>query len=242
MRLRRTAARPAQQRVEHDRIGDRRRQRADAVERRRERLHAVALDPRGGRLEPDDAAERRGHADRAGRVGADRARHDAGGHRDRRPRRGAARDPPRCARIARRAEVRVQAQARVRELAQVRLADAHHPGGRQPGDHRRVRAGRRRIASQRRARRGAYARHVDEVLPRDRHAVERPARGAGAQPRGALRRLAQRALLGQRDERAAGRGRSRERVLGERDRLELAGREPPAELQRGAGQAAAATG
>ncbi len=168
---------------------------------------------------------------------------DAARDRHRRARRGTARDPRRAAavRVARRAEVRVQAEPGVRELGQVRLADADHPRGREPRDDRRVGARRRGIAPQRRSRRRRDALDVDQVLPRDRDAVERPERRSGAQPRGARGGLAQRALLGQRDERAAGVARPRERLLGQRDGVELAGGEQPAGLERGARQAAAAT-
>ena len=67
------------------------RERADLVERRRERDQAVARHAAVGRLQADDAAERRRLADRAAGVGAERERRDAG--RDRR-RRAAATSRP----------------------------------------------------------------------------------------------------------------------------------------------------
>ena len=91
----------------------------------------------------------------------------------------------------------------------------------------RVGRGRRRVAEQRARRRRRGARDIDEVLPRDRDAVERAARRAGAQPLAARSRLAPRPLLGDRHEdRRAG---ARERLLAHLDGVQLTGREPPAE-------------
>ena len=56
-------------------------ERPDLVEARRERDQAVARDPAVGGLEPDDAAQRRGLADRAAGVGAERERREPGRHR-----------------------------------------------------------------------------------------------------------------------------------------------------------------
>ena len=120
----------------------------------------------------------------------------------------------------------------VRELGQVRLAGADHARGGEPRDDRGVGARRRRVAPQRRGRRGRHALDVDQVLPRDRDAVERPERRARPQPRGARLRLAARPLLGDGDERGTGRARPRQRLLRQRDRVQLARREPPAELER----------
>ena len=55
-------------------IGDRRAERTDLVEARRERDEPVAGDQPVGRLHADHAAERRGQADRAAGVGAERER------------------------------------------------------------------------------------------------------------------------------------------------------------------------
>ena len=70
-------------------------ERARLIERRRERDHAVARDAAVGRLDADDAAQRRRLADRAAGVGAERAR--AQRRRDRRRR--AARRSARHARV-----------------------------------------------------------------------------------------------------------------------------------------------
>ena len=79
--------------AQHQRgVGHVARERAALVERRREGDHPVAADRAVGGLEPDDPAQRRGLADRAAGVGADR------------PRRACRPPPPRrCRRSSRRA-------------------------------------------------------------------------------------------------------------------------------------------
>ena len=76
-------------------------ERADLVERARERHRAVARDGAVGRLHADDAAQRGGLADRAAGVGAERERRHRGGHGSRRAAaraaRARARDPRGCA-------------------------------------------------------------------------------------------------------------------------------------------------
>ena len=68
----------ARHRAEQQRgVGGVARERARLVERRGERDHPVARDRAVGGLEADDAAQRRGLADRAAGVGPDRPRHGA---------------------------------------------------------------------------------------------------------------------------------------------------------------------
>ena len=71
---------------------DRRGEHRHAVVRRHRRDHAVRRQHARGRLQPDDAAQRRGHPPRARGVGAERERHLAGRDRDRRARARAAGD------------------------------------------------------------------------------------------------------------------------------------------------------
>ena len=102
------------------------RERADLVERARERDRAVARDRAVGRLHADDAAQRGGLADRAAGVGAERQRR----HRGRDGSRGAAARAARHALaipgVARRPVGRVLGRRAHRELVHVRLAELDH--------------------------------------------------------------------------------------------------------------------
>ena len=82
-----TLHQPEQQRG----VGDVARQRPALVERGGEGDHPVARDRAVGRLQADDPAQRRGLADRAAGVGADRPGREPAGDRGRRAARGAAR-------------------------------------------------------------------------------------------------------------------------------------------------------
>jgi hypothetical protein len=198
-RLRRHAA---QRLVQRDRVGDGLRERADAVQRRGQREDAAAVDARRRRPEADDAAQRGGDPDRSGGVGADRQVDRACGDRDGRSRRRAARHARRLrvVRVARRAEVRVQAEARVGQLAQVRLADADQAGGGEVRDDRRVRGRGRGVAAERGARGGRGPGNVEQVLDGDGPPVERPARRALLVAEGAGGRLGAGPLGGEGDE------------------------------------------
>ena len=74
-------------------VGDGGGERADLVEARGEGDQPVAADRAVGRLDADDAAQRRRLADRAAGVGAERQRREAGGHGGGAPARRAARAP-----------------------------------------------------------------------------------------------------------------------------------------------------
>ena len=126
------------------------------------------------RLVADDAAQRRRDAARAAGVGAERAPAPC----RRRPTTAAPDElPPGNARrravprAARRAVMRVDAEAGEGELRHVGPPDRHEPGGQHPRDHRRVGRGRcaRRPAPATRPR-VALARDVEQILQADRDA------------------------------------------------------------------------
>ena len=171
-------------RVERDReITDRARERPDVIEARGEQHDTGARDPAVGRLEPQDAAERRRDADRAVRVGAETQRNEA--RRDRR--RGAARRAAGHARgvvrVARRTVVRVLGREAERILVHVETADQHGAGATQSGDRRRVVFRGRPIAVDPRARQRGDTGHVEQVLHGEGHAGERAGIvAAGDQP------------------------------------------------------------
>ena len=106
------------------------RERADLVERARERHGAVARDRAVGRLHADDAAQRGGLADRAAGVGAERERRH--GRRPRqRPsrrwsRRARARDPTGCA-SGRRPSSRSTSPSRTRPCSSCRARPDPRP-------------------------------------------------------------------------------------------------------------------
>jgi hypothetical protein len=83
-------------------------------------------------------------------------------------------------RVADRAEAGVLAGGAEGELVQVRPADQHRTGGAQPGDERSVRA-RPSIVERTRSRGVRHAGLINQVLERDRNAVERTAITAGGQ-------------------------------------------------------------
>jgi hypothetical protein len=128
------------------------------------------------RLEADDVAQPRRHAAGAGGVAAERERHEARPHRDRRARARPARDQLRVEQVARNAIGRAHADEAGRELIEVGLADDDGAGRSQAGDAGRVVA--RLIGKRRAGGGGGQARDVDIVLDRERDAVERVVAGA----------------------------------------------------------------
>ena len=193
----------AQRHVDQHAILDRVRQRADRVERARKRKHALLVDPPLAGLEPDDAAEACGRADRTAGVAADRARRKAAGNRDRGARRGSSGDARRrgITRISRRAEMRIEPKRGEGEFREIGFAEPHHSRRGQIGDDRRVFLFGRSVGIERRACGRALARHVDEVLPGDGNAIERPGRASLAMTFAARFRFLKRALAGDEDER-----------------------------------------
>ena len=119
------------------------RQRPHMIEARHEREGAGAREPAVGRLQPEEAAERGRHADRAVGVGAERDRHQAAGHRCAGAARRAAGHMRRVVRVARGAVVHVLAGEVVGVLAHVERADEDGAGRLQPRDQRGVGGGRR---------------------------------------------------------------------------------------------------
>ena len=148
-------------------------ERADRIERGRQRHHAVDRHAPRRRLEAGDAAHRGGNAHRAAGVGAERRHGHAIGHRDGGARRRTARHPLAIGRIARRAVVRVEAHAREGELAHVGAAHDHRTGGAQARHDRRVFLGRWRVVERLGAGQRRLAGDVAEVLDRERQARER---------------------------------------------------------------------
>ena len=189
-RRRRLRCGVAEQRVIHEAgVGDALRQRPDVVERARQRHHAVGRDFAERRLEPDDAAGGGGNADRAAGIGADRGERHAGRDADRRSAARSAWRSRRIVRVARRPERRVLVGRAERELVQVGLADEHRAGLRRCAI---AGASRLRDMAVAHARRGGRRRaaDVEQILDRDRHAVQRSAVVAGGELAIGLARLA----------------------------------------------------
>ena len=178
------------------------------VERRRERDHPVARHAAVGRLQPDQSAERRGLADRAAGVGADRPRHQAGGD----GRGAAARRPAGHAlgvpRVADRAVAGVLVRRAHRELVHVGLAEHRRAGVLELLD-RRGGVGRLVAVEDATAARAGHAVHAEQVLDAERHAAER---GVGCRaPGGRPRRAPRGTRPGRRPPPARGRGRTARR-------------------------------
>ena len=115
-------------REQQRRVADRAGERADLVERRRERDQPVARDRAVGRLHADDAAEGRGLADRAAGVAAEGPGRLEGGHRRRRAAARAARHALGVPGVAGHLVGRVLGARPHGELVHVGLADHDRPG------------------------------------------------------------------------------------------------------------------
>ena len=167
--------------------GDRVGERADRVERGREREGALARDAARGRLEARDAAKGRRLAYRAARIGAERHRAHPVGLGDRAPRGRASGHAPGLAvpGIARGAVVRVEADAAEGELHHIGTTDEHRARGAQARDGGTIRRLGRRACEDARSGAGHLARHVEQILQGHRQAVDRgaahaaPAQGVG---------------------------------------------------------------
>ena len=150
------------------------RHRSRSVEGRAERQYPVGADPADRRLEAGQAAPRRRQPHRATGIGADRPGREPSG--DRHPR-AAARPAGGASnrgvpRVPRRAAVLVGAPAAHRELDRMRLADHDQPGGDQaPGE--RGGTGRPPLAPNLRAAGRNPPLDLDQILERDRYAVQR---------------------------------------------------------------------
>ena len=176
-------------------------ERADVVERRGEGDQAVARDAAVGRHQPDHAAERCRLANRAAGIGAQRRHSHSRRHRRRRTARGSAGNARQIARIVHRAVAGVLVRRAHGELVAVGLAEHDRAGGFQ-ARHRGAVVGRNEVAQDLRAGSGAHAAHDHHVFDGDGHAGQRRQRialvGDGVDLRGFL----QRALAGERQERA----------------------------------------
>ena len=179
----------------HHRVGmrarrNRFRHRPDGIERVGERKSAVGRDALAARLEAGDAAERSRDAGRAAGVAADGDLAHAVGGRHRAARGRAARRALAIRRIARRAEMRIGADAGKGKFRHVGLGDDDRARLAQPPHDGRIALG---GLGFRRDELGAGARHlagdVEQILDADDGAIEWPERNAVTRARvGRLRR------------------------------------------------------
>ena len=168
------------------------RQRPDGVERLRQRHRAGAADPAIGGLQSGDAAEMRGHPDRAAGVRAQRRKGQPRRDRRARSRRRAAGDVIDSPGIMHRAVMGVVAGRAVGELHHLQRAQPNRAGILQALQRGRGR-GRDEIAADLRAAGHHLAGVVIHVLVRQRHAVQRAAAVALGQRRiGGIGRLQRR--------------------------------------------------
>jgi hypothetical protein len=141
--------------------------------------HAAGADQTKARLEPGNTAERGRDADRAHVVGAERTGGEPGRDGRPRPAAGTARRRRGVPGIAALAEVYVVRGYAERAFVHVKLAERHRARGLQAPRHFRILRG-NRVAQDFHAVGGRNAGHVDKVLQRQWHAVERPKRRAVA--------------------------------------------------------------
>ena len=158
----------------HGVIGERQivraaRHRSDMIETGAERKSAGAAKPSVGRLEAEQAAQRRRHPDRTVGVGAERERHESAADRCRRSARRSSRHAAAIVRIVSRPIVRVLAGEVVGIFAHVERADENGARLFQPLDQCRIARSRRRIAIDLRAGKRRQAGDVEQVLHRERH-------------------------------------------------------------------------
>ena len=123
------------------RVVDGEREDRDAIERAAGRHDACRGDKTAARLEPDDVAERGGHAAGSGGVGAERERREAGPDRQRRARARTAGNEFFIEQIAADAVGRAHADQAGRELIEIGLAEDERTGLAQPRDTRGIPVG-----------------------------------------------------------------------------------------------------
>ena len=162
--------------VEHQRgVGDRAGDGTDVGEEAEHVGRLVVGDHAERLLHPDDATRRGGHPGAAPAVRAHRDRSHPGGDRGSRAARGPSARQRRVPGVGGAAEQRRFGEGLVPELRRRRLADQDGTGGPQPGHGDGV--DRRHVAFEgQRSEGGAHAGRVDEVLHRERDAVERSER------------------------------------------------------------------
>jgi hypothetical protein len=172
--------------------------RADVIEREGERHDAAAADPAVGRLHPGDAAHRRGVADRAAGIGAERGGEEPGGEAGAAAARRAAGEMVAVPRVARRRPGQVEAGAADRELVGRQLAEQDRAGRFEPLGHGGMAGG--GVAGHHLGMGGGGdALDIDDVLQRIGHAVERAAPVAGGDLGLGPARRGERALRHHRD-------------------------------------------
>ncbi len=154
-------------------VADRARERPEVIEACDEGKRACPRQTAIGRLQPENAAERGGHADRAVGVGAERERNQPAGDRAAGAAGGAAGHAQRIVRIARWTVVHILAGEVVGVFAHVERADQNGAGRLQPLDQRGVARGRRMLAIDLRAGQRRQAGNVEQVLDRERNARQR---------------------------------------------------------------------
>jgi len=165
-----------QRRVEHGTSA-----RSGLVERRGHRDHAVAGDAAIGGLDADRSGDRGRLADRTAGIGADRQRSLEGRQARRRTAARATRDPLQIPRIAGRTVGGGLGRGTHRELVQIRLAEDHQAGGKQPVDDRGVVRRNPALQNARAGRRGQPL-IAEEVFDPDRHSCQGAQLLAGRDP------------------------------------------------------------
>ncbi|MPM54238.1 hypothetical protein SDC9_101013 [bioreactor metagenome] len=165
-----------QRRVEHGTSA-----RSGLVERRGHRDHAVAGDAAIGGLDADRSGDRGRLADRTAGIGADRQRSLEGRQARRRTAARATRDPLQIPRIAGRTVGGGLGRGTHRKLVQIRLAEDHQAGGKQPVDDRGVVRRNPALQNARAGRRGQPL-IAEEVFDPDRHSCQGAQLLAGRDP------------------------------------------------------------
>ena len=128
--------------------------------------------------------------------------------------------------------MRVEPEARKRELGQVGLAERDHAGFGRVGDDGGIGFGGGAVAIDFGAAGGDGAGNVDQILPGDGHAVQGPARGSVAVTRGTFFCFGAGTIGAHRNinRPIGGGGNAIEVILGQRHRIGFARPQPPAEL------------
>ncbi len=180
-------SRPSMAPQQERRVGDVAGQRPALVERGGEGDHPVAGDRPVGGLQADDPAERRGLADRAAGVGADRPGRQPARDRRRRAARRPSRDPLAIPGVAHGPVAGVLVRGAHRELVHVRLAEQPGAGVGEPA-HRGGRVRRPVALQDPRPGGGLDPLGAEDVLDGDRRAAERARRRCREAPGSARHR------------------------------------------------------
>ncbi len=216
------------------------REHTEGIEARREREYTFHRIAALGRLVADNSVEGGRDADRAARIGPDRDRDQSHRHGNRRARGRTTGNAWRFGAapgIARRAVMRVEAKAGEGELGHAGTSHRDHACGAECGDDRRVPFRGGRGGENARARRRHLAGDIEQILPGERHAVERTEGTSSAQPSCRRFRLGAGMIGADASEETGHVGCSDggQRLLGERLGIEGTGLQRGAKLQRGLG-------